>query len=525
MNTYDPNSYFNEENTTENENNSEYRLNGNPGGKKPKKKNGAGKKAAAFAVLGVLLAGSFSGAFFGSRALSGKVTDAAESTQVIGSTQDSLEQFREDKQKEEEFGKTLNPGAAGEEKSAEADDTEAGAEGTEANADDSKAGAGGTEANADETAGADDAAGEGQMTQNAGAIGSTSEANRQASLTKAAAETKYDLTVADIAENTMPAMVAITNTSVEKVRNYFYGGLQDYESVSMGTGVIVGQNDTEILIATNAHVISNAETLSVTFVDETTVEGAVKGSDSKNDLAVVAVPIENISQDTLSQIKFVEIGDSDEAKVGEQVVAIGNALGYGQSVSSGYLSAKDRGVETDEENVKGLLQTDAAINPGNSGGALLNMQGELIGINSAKYAQTEVEGMGFAIPINTAAPILEKMMNRETRVKVSAENAAYLGIVCYSVSEEAAQYYHIPEGVYVQDVTPGSAAANAGVKQGDIITAIDEDEITSDEVLTQTLEYYAAGDTATITVARPGAGGQYTEENLTITFGSKPSNS
>jgi len=508
MNTYDPNSFqqYNDSNTEETNNNfhaqsmspqnetegqrnradtdwsrtyySQGQRNGQmsmnsrystPGGRKPKKKNSIRKKIAAFAALTVLFGATAGGTFYGAKTIAGKVAGAVESAEE-----------QQEQQEAKEKGTQTNESAAA----------------------------------------------------NSGKIGSTADANKQSSLTKAVSDTDYDLDVADIAENTMPAMVAITNTSVEKVRNFFYGGMQDYESVSKGTGVIVGQNDSEILIATNAHVINNADTISVTFVDETTVEGAVKGSDTKNDLAVVAVPIADISEDTFSQIKFVEIGDSDEVRVGEQVVAIGNALGYGQSVSSGYLSAKDRGVETvetqnaqqDEEQgeTAGLLQTDAAINPGNSGGALLNMQGQLIGINSAKYADTSVEGMGFAIPINSAAPILEDMMNRETRTKVSKEDMAYFGITCYSVSEEAAQYYHIPEGVYVQDVSQGGAAEKAGIKQGDIITAIDDQEITSDEELTNTLSYYASGDKATVTIARAGAGGQYEDVTVEITFGKRP---
>ena len=481
MNTYDPDSYqkYNDYNNTNNysapgQNNSGYNMNGQrmtngmPGTGKPKKKNSMKKKVAAIAALAVLFGAVAGGTAFGAKAIASKVTGAEQKTEAAADT--------------------------------------GSAEGTQ------------TE--------------NGTGSANSTLIGSTAEANKQASLTKASTTTNYDLTVADIAENTMPAMVAITNTSVEKVRNFFYGGMQDYESVSKGTGVIVGQNDTEILIATNAHVINNADTISVTFVDEQTVEGAVKGADSKNDLAVVAVPIADISEDTMAQIKFVEIGDSDKAKVGEQVVAIGNALGYGQSVSSGYLSAKNRGVETvetqdgqqteEQDETVGLLQTDAAINPGNSGGALLNMQGQLIGINSAKYADTEIEGMGFAIPINTAAPILEDMMNRETRTKVDSADAAYLGITCYSVSEEASQYYHIPEGVYVQEVGKDGAAEKAGIRQGDIITAIDDETIASDEDLTNTLQYYAAGDKATVTVARAGAGGQYEDVTVEITFGKRP---
>ncbi len=522
MNTYDPNSFqqYNDsdkENSyagPENWNNSGMRANRTnsvPGGRKPKKKNSARKKIAAFAAMTVLFGAVAGGSFYGAKAIADKVTGAEESSVTIGSTADSIEQKNNSGATEGQSGTVINRQEKG---SIDIPNGLAGSAGESALEE-------GTEETLNEA-----------ETQSSGTIGSTSEANKKSSLTHAASNVSYNLTVADIAENTMPAMVAITNTSVEKVRNFFYGGMQDYESVSKGTGVIVGQNDKEILIATNAHVVNNADSISVTFVDEKTVEGEIKGSDTRNDLAVVAVQIADISADTLSKIKFVEIGDSDAAKVGEQVVAIGNALGYGQSVSSGYLSAKNRGIETVEtqngqpeegqDETAGLLQTDAAINPGNSGGALLNMQGQLIGINSAKYAETSVEGMGFAIPINTAAPILENMMNRETRVKVSSENAAYFGITCLSVSEEAAQYYHIPEGVYVQEVVQGGAADKAGIKQGDIITAIDDQEITSDEELTGTLAYYAAGDKAVVTIARAGAGGKYEDVKVEITFDKRP---
>ena len=482
---------------------------GMPGPRSTKKMPRRRNKATAFIVLAVLIALIGSGAFFGRKVLAEKVTGKdTNSTVSIGSTAD----LNEETKAGAEADKAADPAAAEEQAREEKPQTPVvDRQDTPEEAENE----------------ADQAATDGQpaVTQNGSAIGSTAEANMQSTLTKASSETNYDLTVADIAKNTMPAMVAITNTSVEKVRNFFYGGFQDYESVSKGTGVIVGQNENEILIATNAHVVENADSLSVTFSDDSTVEGLVKGSDTKNDLAVVAVPISDVSAETLSVIKFVEIGDSDAAMVGEQVVAIGNALGYGQSVSSGYLSAKNRGVETESGETEGLLQTDAAINPGNSGGALLNMQGQLIGINSAKYADTQVEGMGFAIPINKAAPILEKMMNKETRQKVSSDKAAYFGITCLTVSQEAAQYYRIPEGVYVQDVMSGSAAEKAGIRQGDIITAIDDESVTTDEELTNTLKYYAAGDTAQITISRAGEGGQYSEQVLTITFDLRPAES
>ena len=516
MNTNEPESYTNFEENEQRQKTEPFDTGyspddgiGMPGLKSPKKMPRRRNKATAFIVLAVLIALIGSGAFFGRKVLAEKVTGKdTNSTVSIGSTAD----LNEETKAGAEADKAADPAAAEEQAREENPQTPVvDRQDTPEEAENE----------------ADQAAADGQpaVTQNGSAIGSTAEANMQSTLTKASSETNYDLTVADIAKNTMPAMVAITNTSVEKVRNFFYGGFQDYESVSKGTGVIVGQNENEILIATNAHVVENADSLSVTFSDDSTVEGLVKGSDTKNDLAVVAVPISDISAETLSVIKFVEIGDSDAAMVGEQVVAIGNALGYGQSVSSGYLSAKNRGVKTESGETEGLLQTDAAINPGNSGGALLNMQGQLIGINSAKYADTQVEGMGFAIPINKAAPILEKMMNKETRQKVSSDKAAYFGITCLTVSQEAAQYYRIPEGVYVQDVMSGSAAEKAGIRQGDIITAIDDESVTTDEELTNTLKYYAAGDTAQITISRAGEGGQYSEQVLTITFDLRPAES
>lgn len=232
--------------------------------------------------------------------------------------------------------------------------------------------------------------------------------------------------VSEIASNVMPSVVAITNKSVQEVQDYFGmfgtgGGIQTQEVESRGSGIIIGQNDSELLIATNNHVVDSADTLSVCFVDNSVYSASVKGTDADNDLAVIAVPLDQISGDTMSQIKVAAIGDSDSLSVGEQVVAIGNALGYGQSVTTGIVSALDRKID-DNENSPALIQTDAAINPGNSGGALVNMNGELIGINSAKFASTEVEGMGYAIPTATASPIIQELMNQQTREKVSAEN-------------------------------------------------------------------------------------------------------
>lgn len=354
-------------------------------------------------------------------------------------------------------------------------------------------------------------------------------------------DTDSDLTVQEVAANTMPAMVAITNTSVQEVQNYFggygfsggNGQTQSAESVSMGTGVIIGETDDSILVATNAHVISDATELSVAFVDNSAASATVVGSDTTNDLAVIKVAKSDLSSDTLSQIKVITIGSSDDLEVGEQVVAIGNALGYGQSVSTGIVSALDRSISTSDETTgqttetQGLIQTDAAINPGNSGGALLNMKGELIGINSAKYADTSVEGMGYAIPIDTAEPILTDLANGKSTGTITTSELsgdAYLGISGKSVTSDYASYYGIPEGVYVSAVESGSAAESAGISQGDIITAIDGTAITSTSELQNALTHYSSGDTAKLTVASSN-GNQYTESTVSVTFGSKSSDS
>lgn len=329
------------------------------------------------------------------------------------------------------------------------------------------------------------------------------------------------LDVSDIADAAMPSIVSITNKSVQEVENYFdmfgMGGYtQEQEVENVGSGIIVGENDTELLIVTNNHVIENADTLSVSFVDNEVCEAVVKGTDSENDLAVVAVNLSDIKDDTMSQVRAIQVGDSDSLKVGEQVVAIGNALGYGQSVTTGIVSASDRqidGVSCE------LIQTDAAINPGNSGGALLNMQGQLVGINSAKLASTEVEGMGYAIPVSVAQPIMENLMSRETREKVSDDQAASIGIQGVDVSSETAETYGMPQGAYVASVNEGSAAEKAGLKEGMIITKFDGTSISSMSELKNQLAYYAAGETVTIT-AEVADNGEYKEQELEITLDS-----
>ena len=319
----------------------------------------------------------------------------------------------------------------------------------------------------------------------------------------------------------MPSIVSITNKSVQEVQSYFdmfgRGGGMQQEVESCGSGIIIGQNDNELLIATNNHVVADADTISVGFIDNQAYEASVKGTDADNDLAVIAVKLSDISDDTMKQIKVASIGDSDSLKVGEQVVAIGNALGYGQSVTTGIVSAVDRQVGGSEAE-NGFIQTDAAINPGNSGGALLNMKGEVIGINSAKLASTEVEGMGYAIPLSTASPIIENLMNRTTREKVSEEQAAAIGISGENVDSSISQAYGIPQGVLVAEVTPGGAAEQAGVIAGSVITKFDGTSVSTIEELKNLLTYYEAGETVDL-VVKIADNGEYVEKTISITLG------
>ncbi|MCI7813723.1 MAG: trypsin-like peptidase domain-containing protein [Lachnospiraceae bacterium] len=345
-----------------------------------------------------------------------------------------------------------------------------------------------------------------------------------AQLVDTASQTGLYNNVADVAESAMPAIVAITNQSVQEVQSYFRGQKIQYESESCGSGIIIGQNETELLICTNNHVVEDATELTVSFIDETSCEAQIKGTDPTNDLAVVAVSLDDIDTDTLNQIKIAQMGDSDEVKIGEPVVAIGNALGYGQSVTTGIVSAKDRSitVEDDSQTIcyENLIQTDAAINPGNSGGALLNMKGEVIGINSAKASSSGVEGMGYAIPVSKAWPILEKLMNKETRTQVTEEETPYIGIQGESVTAEAAQLYNLPNGIYITKVLKNTPAEQAGLQKGDIITGFDDNTITCMEDLEDWIQYYKGGETIEITVER-AENGSYTEKNISITLGLK----
>lgn len=324
--------------------------------------------------------------------------------------------------------------------------------------------------------------------------------------------------IAQIAEGAKPSVVSITNKSVEELTSMF--GTREYEATSVGSGIIIGQNEEELLIATNNHVVSGSEELSVCFGDdEEKVAGAkVKGTDAGNDLAIIAVKLDDMSDDTKASIKIAKLGDSDSVNVGDQVVAIGNALGYGQSVTTGIISAKDREV-TIENITANLLQTDAAINPGNSGGALLNMKGEVIGINSSKFASTKVEGMGYAIPISTALPILENLMTRQTRDVVDDTERGFLGISCQNVSSDISQMYNIPQGVYILGTEAGGPGEKAGLQKGDILTAFDGISVTDYNGLKRTLQYYKAGETVDLTIERAGANGGYEEKTVSITLG------
>ena len=352
-------------------------------------------------------------------------------------------------------------------------------------------------------------------------------------------------TVVAVAQASMPSVVAITTVSVQEIPSFFGYGSRQYKSAASGSGIIVGDNDDELLIATNNHVVEGATTLSVCFIGddvanaetetvnagdsgdlnlEDAVSAKIKGTDADNDLAVVAVRKSDIPEDTLNQIKIAQIGSSDDLVVGQQVVAIGNALGYGQSVTSGWVSALNRTISTEDgTNSTGLIQTDAAINPGNSGGALLNMKGELIGINSAKYADSSVEGMGYAIPISKAKPILEDLMNRETREKVDTSEKGYLGVVLSNLTTEAIQMYNIPSGAFVRGVDQDSPAENGGIYKGDIIVKFDGQKVSDGDDLLDKLQYYKSGETIEAVVARAD-NGEYKESTVEVTLGTRPDN-
>ena len=324
--------------------------------------------------------------------------------------------------------------------------------------------------------------------------------------------------VATIAKNAMPSIVSITNMSVQEVQSFF-GGTQQQESTSVGSGIIIGQTDSELLILTNNHVVEGNEKLTVSFVDNESVEANVKGTDSTKDLAVVAVKISDVKDSTMDEIAVATMGDSSKLEVGEQVVAIGNALGYGQSVTSGIVSATERTLDGYEGGT--LIQTDAAIKPGKSGGALLNSNGEVIGINTAKVATDSVEGMGYAIPISDASDTIQNLMNQETKTKVSEAEQGYLGIQGVDVSDESAKMYNMPTGVYISDVVKNGGAQQAGLTKGSVITGLEGTTISDMNSLKEQLQYYRVGDKVKVTVQVPGNNGEYTEKTVEVTLGSK----
>lgn len=346
---------------------------------------------------------------------------------------------------------------------------------------------------------------------------------------------KGNLDVSEIASEALPSIVSITTKSVQEVQNYFgmygmYGYApqqQEQEVEGSGSGIIVGKNDDELLIATNYHVVEGADTLSVAFTDGNAVEASVKGFDEERDLAVVSVSLDDVEDDTMDAVSIANIGSSDDLKVGEQVVAIGNALGYGQSVTTGIVSAKNRRMDSDNNTVTdgsddssdgvNLIQTDAAINPGNSGGALLNMEGEVVGINSAKLASTEVEGMGYAIAISDVTDILQNLMNETSRDKLDDSEHGVLGIKGSSVSSEAVQMYGIPAGVFVKKVTEGGAADKAGLKANSVITEFNGKTVSSSNQLIEYLSYYEPDEEVELTVQVPH-GTSYKEETVKVTL-------
>lgn len=331
--------------------------------------------------------------------------------------------------------------------------------------------------------------------------------------------------VSKVVEKVMPSIVSITSMSVQEVQSFF-GGTYEQTSEGAGTGIIIGKNDTELLIVTNNHVVEGSDTLTVTFDDQSSVEANIKGTDAAYDVAVIAVAMDQISDDTMDAISVATLGDSTKLKIGEPAIAIGNALGYGQSVTTGVISALDRSVsttdtqtgETQESGAK-LIQTDAAINPGNSGGALVNVNGEVVGINSAKLTGESVEGIGYAIPISDVSDLIQNLMNQETKTKVPEDERGLLGITGMSVSDAFSQQIDAPAGVYVMEVSRGSGAEKAGMTKGSIITAINGSSVDSMEALQEQLQYYAKGETVSLTILVPQTNGEYEEQSLDVTLG------
>ena len=352
---------------------------------------------------------------------------------------------------------------------------------------------------------------------------SSDKVNGGTSLSKSSSVVTSD--VSDVVEEVMPSIVSITSMSVEEVQGFF-GGTYQKKSAGAGTGIIIGENDSELLIVTNNHVVENSDTLTVTFIDETSVEANIKGADADYDVAVIAVPAGSIQPETLGALKVATLGDSTELKVGEPAIAIGNALGYGQSVTTGVISALDRSVAATDsrtgqtiENSVNLIQTDAAINEGNSGGALVNVNGEVVGINSAKLIGDNVEGIGYAIPISDVSDLIWGLMNQETKEKVDEDNRGMIGIIGISVSDAFSQQIDLPAGVYVTEVTEGGGADKAGMTKGCIITAINGSSVDSMDALQEQLQYYAKGETVTLTIQIPQTNGEYEEQTVDVRLG------
>ena len=326
--------------------------------------------------------------------------------------------------------------------------------------------------------------------------------------------------VSDVVDEVMPAMVSIVNNYTE-TSTTFFGQSYTQEKAASGSGIIVGESETELLIVTNHHVVADATKLEVSFIDGSVAEAQIKGMDSDMDLAVIAIPFESLTEETKNSIAIATMGDSDALKLGEPVIAIGNALGYGQSVTGGYVSALDREITTEDGAANTFIQTDAAINPGNSGGALLNINCEVIGINSNKIGATAVEGMGYAIPISAAEPIIGELMLKETRTKVEDGQVGYIGITPQTITSDYSQMLRIPQGVYVVEVQEGSPAYEAGLLTGDVIVKFEGEKISTHEDLQNILQYYGAGSTVSVTVQRP-QNGKYQSVDIQITLGTRP---
>ena len=337
------------------------------------------------------------------------------------------------------------------------------------------------------------------------------------SLTRTSSTVTSD--VSEVVNSVMPSVVSITNMSVQQVQSFF-GGTSSQEVQSSGSGIIVGQNDTELLIATNNHVVEGSTTLTVSFINESSAEAKIKGTDASRDLAVIAVPLENIEEETMGEIKVATLGDSTKLQVGEPVIAIGNALGYGQSVTTGIVSALNRQIDMEGFDAE-LIQTDAAINPGNSGGALVNANGEVIGINTVKVSSDAVEGMGYAIPISDANETITTLMNKETREQVPEDERGFLGVEITNVEAESAELYGMPTGVYIRNVIEGTGAEKAGLVRGGVITELDGSSVDSMTTLQNLLSYYRVGETVTLTVEMPGKDGSYEEIEVEVVLSEK----